>query len=312
MPGRGGRHRPPAGLRSRPGRLARLSRTVAVVLGLFAVTVSAAPATALPQQAAPASKAGVGAPCTKLERMVSLAVEQRRVLKLVGEFRVLRNQNDLERLSQPNPKTGTQFAFLSHMFASMKGNGIAIVNIGEHGPGKPAFITYRPNPKAKDVLDPFGPDFPYTLAGWGYVAPYQPGQPPSWPDDPGLRCLAGSDWFVHERSAHPADTWQNIPVPPEEEFLGQVPGSEPPTAEECQCEVAISHGRFWDIHFWLRGASPFPSISIFNHGRPIPGFDPVLGLGFFHPEQPSPGSDFEPVDAKPAKHQHRGDHSQSG
>jgi hypothetical protein len=92
-----------------------------------------------------------------------------------------------------------------------------------------------------------------------------------------------NDWFVHERSVHPLDTWQNIAVPPVEQFHGQVAGDVPPTAQECDCVVGIPHGRFWDLHLWP-GAAGFPTVSMFNPGKPIPGFDALPGIGFFRPE----------------------------
>ncbi|MBT2212804.1 MULTISPECIES: hypothetical protein [Actinomadura] len=229
----------------------------------------------------------VGAACTTWERLSTLAVEQRRVLKLFKGFEVLRNQADMDRLAKVNPQYGTHYALLSHMYNSMKGIGLTIVNDGAQGPGKPTLVFYKPDPRVKDPTHAFEPNFPYRLVGWGYVSPYTPGKAPSFPGEPGLRCLKPKDSFIHERSVHPADTWFNTRVPPKNEaWKGEDPGATWPTAEECDCQVGMSHGRFWDSHLFLTG-TPFPWVSMFNPGRPIPGFDAVVGQGFFFPERPA-------------------------
>lgn len=284
-------------------RLLTTRQTIAAVIGLLAMAALAGPVAAHAdshaQAQGQASLAGhqnhkyaaltgttshAGSSCGYVERLRALAAEQRRVLDLVGDLRVLRNQADVDRLAVPNPETGTVYSLLPHMYDSMKGSGFTVVNVGMGGPGKPILLLYRPNRTAANVLDPFGADFPYTLVGWGYVSPYVPGQPPVFADDAGLRCLVYKDWLVHERSVHPSDTWQNIVVPPAEQFHGQAAGETPPTAEECNCPVALNHGRFWDVHLWLTG-TPVPSVSMLNPGKPIPGFDPVPGVGFFYPER---------------------------
>lgn len=266
-------------------RLRAGGRAAAILVSLLALMLSSVPATA---HNGGRGREGphTGSSCTPKQTRHALALEQRRVLKLVGEFWILRDQDDLERLAVPDPETGAEYSALAHMFASMGGNGFTVVNIagglGSLTPGQPTLLNYRPSRHADDVTDPFGPDFPYVLAGWAYGSPYVPGQPPAFTGDPGLRCLRKAQWFVHERGVHPADTWQFIPVPPEEDFHGQVAGDVPPTAEECQCEVGIPHIRFWDIHLWL--GSWTPTVSMLNPGRPIPGFDPLPGVGFFFPE----------------------------
>ncbi|WP_026413607.1 hypothetical protein [Actinomadura oligospora] len=266
----------------------RRRQAVAAAIGIAALAVPAA------ANAATASDAGKrpdqttrnGTSCSPIERYTTLAVEQRRVLKLMKGYTVLRNQADVDRLAQKNPATGTQFAALSHMYNSMKGVGMTVVNIGMQGAGMPTLLFYRPDPKATNVTQPYVPNFPYRLAGWGYVWPYTPGKAPSYPGEAGLRCIKPSDWFVHERSVHPSDTWQNITLPPAEDWKGQAAGQDPPTAAECGCAFGEGHGRFWDLHIFLNHMSPFPKVSMYNPGKPIPGFDAVTGKGFFYPAQP--------------------------
>lgn len=263
--------------------LARRGRLAAIAVGLTVLVASTGTSAASAYDRKPGRGAGSGTECSAAERRSSLALEQRRVLKLVKDFRVLRNQADLDRLAQP--REGVQFFVLSHRFNSIRGMGFTIVNGGQvTGPGKPAMLLYKPSHKAKNVTDPDGPDFPYELVGWGYAGPYTPGQPPAFPDDPGLRCVRPTDWFVHERSVHPADTWQNIPVPPVEDYPGQDPGSLPPLPDECDppC-VGEPHPRIWDLHVWF-GANGVPTLSMLNPGKPIPGFDPEVGVGFFYPQ----------------------------
>ncbi|MGI5186128.1 hypothetical protein ACQEVZ_58760 [Dactylosporangium sp. CA-152071] len=221
--------------------------------------------------------------CTYIDRHRALALEQRRVLSFMKDFLVLRNEADVERLAQP--RDGVQYFVFSHAYNSIRGMGLSIINGGEYsGPGKPAMLLYRPSGKAKNVTDPDGPDFPYTLVGWGYAGLYMPGQPPSYADDPGLRCLTKQDWLVHERSVHPADTWANIPVPPQEAWHGAATGEIPPSADDCACPVGMTHPRLWDLHIFA-GPLGVPTVSMLNPGRPMPGFDPQVGLGFFYPSQ---------------------------
>lgn len=276
--------------------MAYMKRRVAVVvMGIAALIASAGPVAAHVGSAGGSAGDSLAEPnavaalhgrskCGFIERQRTLAVEQRRILKLVGDLRVLRNEADLARLAEP--RDGTKFYIYSHMFASMRGMGFTVVNGGETGPGKPALLLYRPSSKAKNVIEPNGPDFPYELVGWGYASPYTPGIIPNYPTDPGLRCVMDKEWLVHERSVHPFDTWQNIPVPPVEDYHGQAAGNTPPTADECTpaC-VGAGHPRLWDIHLWL-GSWGTATVSLLYPGKAIPGFDPGVGTGFFYPQVP--------------------------
>jgi hypothetical protein len=270
------------------GRFKRV-RLKGALIGLLAVTACSAPVAAKVTAATHniATSSVTRTTCTTAERNQTLAYEQKRVLSLVGKFRVLRNPEDVAELALPTMQGGI-YEMLPHMYDSMKGMGFTIVDIGGDGklrPGIPTFLLYRPNPADKDVTNPAKPDFPYTLVGWGYSVSYTPGTTPSFGDDPGLRCIEPSQWVVHERGVHPADTWEYIPVPPQESYHGQSAGQTLPTSAQCHCPVGMPHPRLWDLHIFLTGKS-VPQVSLLNPGRPIPGFNPEVGIGFFYPKSP--------------------------
>ncbi|HEV8575426.1 MAG TPA: hypothetical protein VGR43_12065, partial [Dehalococcoidia bacterium] len=211
------------------------------------------------------SGAGTDNVCSSRERRALLMREQMRILALVrsygpeaSDLTTLRDQSDLVRLAQPDPEAGTVYNFYPHQFASFAGMGFAVLNTGELGPGKPDLLLYAPSPDKTDVTDPYGPDFPYTLAGWGYLSPYDHEEHPILLSP----CIVRGDWFVHERGIHPADDWTMHAVPPHEVEHGQDPGQDPVLPTECQdiCMAGIQHGRFWDIHFWL-GDRGRPAVS---------------------------------------------------
>lgn len=278
--------------RTQAGRnLMKLGRFAAVMVGLSVLIASAGPVAAHvaePGQLHAASSATTDRArtgCGHFQRVWSLALEQQRVLKFLKDFLVIRNDADLARLGEP--REGALYAIHSHEFANIRGMGFSIVNGAGGGPGMPTLLMYRPSPKAKDVVDPHGPDYPYELAGWGYAGPYTPGVAPPWiTSDPLLKCVYYGEWFVHERSVHPFDTWQNIPVPPVEDFPGQVPAGTAPTPDECTpaC-IGASHPRLWDLHLWT-GKLGVPTVSMLNPGPLLRGFDPVVGVGFFYSQAP--------------------------
>jgi hypothetical protein len=216
--------------------------------------------------------------CTPDERAQALAAEQARVLELLEDVRVLADESDFEVLKRPRGLAAS-YTIPSHALTSILGMGFSVANAGRVVPGEPHLLFYRPSPDAIDVGDPWGPDFPYELVGWGYGAVYTPGQVPIFPDDPGLRCLELGDWFLHEAGVHPYDTGRYVMVAPEEEYAGQV-AAPPPSLQACGCEGA-PHPRLWDIHFWIDGGD-VPVVSMLNPGEPIPGWDPEGA--FFYPD----------------------------
>lgn len=275
------------------GRAMKYGRILAVLVGLFALIASAGPVSAQvavtgqsPAVTKRAPQAQTG--CNYFQRLWNLHQEQKRVLEFIKDFRVLRNEADLVRLAEP--REGALYTVLTHQFVNIRGMGMSVVNRTGGSPGKPSLLLYKPSPKAKNVLDPLGADYPYELVGWGYAGLYTPGAvPPAYSADPLTKCLQYDEWFVHERSVHPFTNWQNIPVPPVEDFPGQVLGETAPGPEECTpaCPGA-NHPRLWDIHIWI-GKCGVPTVSMFNPGKPYRGFDPEVGVGFFFPQVPEGG-----------------------
>lgn len=225
--------------------------------------------------------------CTQAQTVASLKYEQARILKELAPFRVLENPLSLSALAYPNPVTGASYSILTHMYNSLGGMGFTVSSLqglsaGQPVAGEPTLLLFRPNPKDGPPTDASKPDFPYTLVGWGYTAPYVPGQPPSFGNDPGLKCIKPSQWLVHERGVHPASNWQFIALPPKESWHGESAGQTIPTAAECHCVMGMDHTRVWDLHIFL-GANGIPTVSMFNPGAPIPGFNVGGGVAFFYP-----------------------------
>jgi hypothetical protein len=226
-----------------------------------------------------AVSAGGDPGCDAQERKGFLATEQRDVLELLRsqpgrDLTVLRDEGDLSALA------ALGYDGYDHYFVSFAGQGLAIIDFTrEPKPGNPFFLLYSPSAEASDVTDIDGPDFPYSLAGWGYVVfPYNALEPPTALGD----CVGRGDWFVHERGIHPADTGGMYSVPPHEDHHGQASGESFPMPG-VDGPVGLPHPRAWDIHFWL-GSDGVPSISILNPGPCIPGMPSDVGVAWFHPD----------------------------
>ena len=225
--------------------------------------------------------------CTPAQSVAALKYEQTRVLQELGALRVLHGPEDLAALAFPNPVTGVSYSILTHMYNSLGGMGFTVasresLNGGAPVAGQPSLLLYMPNPKDGSPTDASKPDYPYTLVGWGYTAPYSPGHPPSFGVDPGLKCLQPSQWLIHERGVHPANTWQYIAVPPKESWHGESAGGTVPTAAQCHCVVGFAHPRAWDLHIFL-GSNGIPSVSMFDPFQKIPGFNVGGGVAFYYP-----------------------------
>lgn len=237
--------------------------------------------------------------CSQDEREAALRAEQADVEAVLGEeFMTLNGPAELAALAARDPVTGRgAYDFLDHQFASARGMGVAIIDTASLAtgvtPGRPNLLLYAPSPDAANVVDPFGADFPYRLVGWGYT----PSSSYNWEQHPTEldgRCITRADWFVHERGIHPADTWQNIAVPPpNDDPHGTATGDEPITPNECgaePCPAGFQHPRIWDIHLWRDGAgADLPSVSISHPSATIPGWDPGVGVSFFYPPPLSSG-----------------------
>jgi hypothetical protein len=211
--------------------------------------------------------------CTPAQRRTALAEDQRLVLARVGDLTRLDDLVDLAALA------GRGWNVLPHGWNSFRGMGMAVLR-GEEIPrpeplpGRPELLLYRPDPGASNVTDPLGADFPYQLAGWGYLGSYDFAKHPTSAGS----CFTRTDWFVHERGIHDFQTLGFVPVPPKEDFHGHSPGNEP----FVPLTPGVPHSRFWDMHVWL-GAEGLPTVSMLNPGTPIPGIDPHVGSWFFYP-----------------------------
>ncbi|WP_280236119.1 hypothetical protein [Nocardia cyriacigeorgica] len=220
--------------------------------------------------------------CTPEDRSAALRADQATILKALGPLTTLRDAGDVAALA------GKGWGVLAHQFVSIGGTGVTIART-EKSPsfvpniidptvdpvaGVPDLLFYRPAEGAGDVTDPYGPDFPYELAGWAYLNSYDYNVTPT-----SLPCIDRADWFVHERGLHPADTWGFTPYPPTEEFHGQSRGLEP----FASAQAGEPHMRLWDVHVWRDGTAPGePGVSILAP-TPIAGVDPHVGEWYFYP-----------------------------
>jgi len=205
--------------------------------------------------------AGPGAPmsCTPKERREMLAEDQRALLEKLGDLVVLRDEADLARLA------ALGFDAFPHWQTSLTGVGWTVADleaIMAQTPGKPGRLNYRPAGGSNGPHD--GYDFPFVLAGWTYLAPYDVAQHPASL----LPCVDRAEWFVHERGIHRYEDGGFDPVPPAEQRYGTAAGATSPAAQPPN----YGHPRSWDVHVWLR-RSGVPTISVVNPGRPIPGLD---------------------------------------
>lgn len=211
-----------------------------------------------------------------------LQAEQSAVLGLLGagtavDLTTIENQADLAALATSG------YDLYPHHQVSVAGMGWTVFNAAEDPAelqaGRPNLLFYSPH--GGRVIEPHdGFDFPYQLAGWGYVPlAYIPGTHPAVLG----KCITRDDWFVHERMIHRHGGIENHP--PEEEGRGTAVGGGSP--DECAEFVSptgdICHARTWDLHLWL-GRDGVARVSILNPGAKIAGVDPQMGKAFFSPD----------------------------
>ena len=203
----------------------------------------------------------------------ALQADEDAVLDQIGSLTTLNDGFDVAALATRG------WGVLSHGFSSFEGMGVAFVHnhlpstlAGTIVPGRPTLLLYAPATGAADVTDPAGPDFPYTLVGWAYGAPFKLSQRPK------LECVPWEKWFIHERGLHTLDGGF-LPVPPSFELIcGTADAQDPPLGP------GVPHGRLWDLHIWR---TPGPNqIAIRHPSRTIPGHDSTT----------SPASFYEPLD----------------
>lgn len=122
----------------------------------------------------------------------------------------------------------------SHGHVVLQGLGLALVNI-RAPEGAPELLFYRASGQPAGWLDCVGADPPYTLVGWGYLAP--PSTPP-----PAVHCLQPAEWFIHEAGWHMKDGSMVV-------TSGAVKEPERPAA--LADRIWYWHPSAWDIHLWL-------------------------------------------------------------
>jgi hypothetical protein len=198
--------------------------------------------------------------CTPRERMTVLRELQQHVLATVP-----RRVNSLDQAIQPGgPLAGWR---LSHGHAVLASAGaVGIDNVKTQYP-TPQLLLYAPSraTSPENWRDFDGPDGPYTLVGWAYIAPYQEGS-----EAPQRRCIAEHEWLVHEAGWHTKDGGM---------VLTPAATSEP-TPTPSNVAKYFWHPRAWDIHFWL-GESGVPVIADENPRAPRGGVD-LPKQAFFH------------------------------
>jgi hypothetical protein len=215
-------------------------------------------------------------PCAPAERREVLRDDQAAVLRRLGDLTTIRNEADLQRLAGPP----YNYAFLAHRFTSFKSIGLTFINgVDSLRPGVPNLLWYKPREGA-DSTEPVRPDFPYTLAGWGYGIPYQPGRRPGI-----LSCTTDKDWMIHERGTHPISDGGFVAMPPAESYLGEAEGGygDPPAMEPIR---GWPHTRSWTIHLWVNERTGVPDSAILDPTDTSSGVDPGVGSSFYYPEKP--------------------------
>ncbi|MFI5776642.1 hypothetical protein [Nocardia sp. NPDC051570] len=220
---------------------------------------------------------GVGY-CDGEARDASLRQDEARLMARLGRLTTLRGPDDLAALA------ALGYAIPLHMLASFEDIGTsfarpdAIIDQQVRS-GNPGVLMYRPDPGLPYDGDPYRPQFPYQLIGWGHGIMYTPGAVPPSAD----LCVAQEDWFVHEQGVHSLLDWDFIPQPPPERYHGEVAGDMLPLP---MVAPGATHGRYWDIHVWHNPTGGTPALSVLSPYEHIPGL-PAKLADFFHPELPT-------------------------
>jgi hypothetical protein len=239
---------------------------VALALGS---TVFALPSSAQPIPYAPAATAAETG-CSPEERRQALYAMQAEVLAAAP--------NELESFARAIEPGGPLAGWrLSHGYVALATAGAVAADNLEAPPPLPPLLLYEPSPSstAADWLDFDGPDDPYRLVGWAYVAPYRPGSEP-----PSRRCIAAEEWLVHEAGWHLEDGGMQL-TPAAVEEPPRPPG----------LAIHMWHPRVWDLHVW-RSDDGVPTVS-FANPRERPGGKQLPRDGFFYlvdgePRAPAP------------------------
>lgn len=208
-----------------------------VAFGIF-VTVSGAAVPSQPESQATATTAG----CTREERQDALRAMQAEVQLSVP--------TDLVSFADARKPGGPLEGWgLSHGYVVLDTAGAVATDNLQAVPPVPPLLLYEPSPQSTpaDWLDYEGPDDPYRLVGWAYVAPYVFGSEP-----PRRPCIAASEWFVHEAGWHLQDGGMHL-----------TPGATTEPPRPAGLAIHMWHPRVWDLHVW-RGEHGVPTISFAN------------------------------------------------
>lgn len=141
---------------------------------------------------------------------------------------------------------------LSHGYVVLDTAGAVATDNLRAAPPVPPLLLYEPSAESRpaDWIDFDGPDDPYRLVGWAYVAPYTFGSEP-----PQQRCIAPSEWFVHEAGWHLKDGGMYL-----------TPGATTEPPRPAGLAIHMWHPRVWDLHVW-RGEQGVPTVSFANPGE---------------------------------------------
>ncbi len=220
----------------------RNKRHVAGSAGLLAfgifVTVPGAAVPPQPEQVETPRTAG----CTPAERQAALRAMQAEVLQSVPTELV--SFADARKPGGPLEGWG-----LSHGYVVLDTAGAVATDNLKAVPPVPPLLLYEPSPHSTpaDWFDFEGPDDPYRIVGWAYVAPYVFGSEP-----PRRQCIAASEWFVHEAGWHLKDGGMYL-----------TPGATAEPPRPADLAIHMWHPRVWDLHVW-RGDDGVPAVSFAN------------------------------------------------
>jgi hypothetical protein len=193
--------------------------------------------------------------------------ERRQALRTLQAYVLQAAPRELASLAEA-VKPGGQLAGwqLTHGHVVMAVSGaVSVGNRWAQDP-MPPLLQYAPSPSSSpaDWVDFDGPDGPYRLIGWGYLARYQPGSAP-----PSLRCIAASEWFVHEAGWHLKDGGMHLTPD----------ASVEPPRPQLEAGILMWHPRLWDIHYWI-GEDGVPTVSYANPNAPGAGMRLPDGANF--------------------------------
>jgi mannose-6-phosphate isomerase-like protein (cupin superfamily) len=247
---------------------------VAAIAIAVALLVSGEPTHAQSQGGAPTAKS---LDCPAAKRRQILREEQESIHARLGPLTTLNGPRDLKLLADQG------FSLRPNQFTSIEGIGVTVENpVPLIQQGSPNLLFYAPSPGASRTTDPRTPDFPYTLAGWGYGLPFAPYHLPGF-----LPCVGAKDWHVHERGVDDAHTGRTVVMPPSETSIGAGIGvvSDPPALGAVE---GIPHARAWEVHLW-DGPSGVPRSAILDPTAPAPGVKADVGSNFYFLDDPPTG-----------------------